>query len=841
MMAMLMVFTVSVWGQNGNESPVWQNKVKKIKIREATGLPDYLKFLPGEEIELAQAPDFLRSTLKMRPEDQLVLKKTERDQLGMQHFRYSQTYKGVPVEFSYYYVHAANNRVKSVNGHFIPVTGAVVPVVTQSFALDQAKAALGGIRFMWEDQGEETLLKMETGDPNATWLPEGELVFAPQNTQFRAEEYRLAWKLDVYAAEPHRREVFYVDATSGNILFRENKIHTADSAGVAHTMYSGIQNIVADFTGSGFRMRESGRGGGVRTLNMNNGTSFNAATDFTDADNIWNDSTNNDHAAGDAHWGAEMTYDYFFTQHGRNSYDDNGAPMRSYIHYDVNYANAFWNGSRMTYGDGGGGNRPFCTLDVCGHEFSHGVTGNSAGLVYQDEPGALNESFSDIFGAAIEFWARPGNANWFIGEELGTFRSMSDPNAFFDPDTYKGSYWAGGTFDNGGVHTNSGVQNFWFYLLSTGGTGTNDNGDAYSVNGIGVDSAAAIAYRNLNVYLGPSSEYDDAGFYAVEAASDIFGECSPQMIATMNAWYACGVGRPFGPLAADFEADEFEFCSTPATVQFNNLSVGGLSYWWDFDDGTFSTAPNPSHNYSFLGTYSPTLTAYGCGTDEDTVLKANYILIDPDVPCTSNMPFSGSSEIESCEGRLRDSGGNGNYLSNVISTTTIAPSGAGNVELTFSYFDYVVGGDYIAIYDGADIAAPLIGYYAGTSLPNGGVIASTGPSITIQERTNGSQESGGFELTWSCLTSMENGVEAARFEIFPNPADNAYTIRIDGFSTPHLMITLTNAMGQKIWNEPVNATGTWEKAYDASSLPAGVYFVELTDGESRQTQKLIVR
>ena len=194
-----------------------------------------------------------------------------------------------------------------------------------------------------------------------------------------------------------------------------------------------------------------------------------------------------------------MTYDYFLKNFGRNSFDGNGAKIRSYIHYRSNYVNAFWNGYVMTYGDGNGSSwYPLTSVDICGHEVTHAVTTNSAGLIYRYESGALNESFSDIFGVTVDFTTRPGQANWIMGDEFGTiFRDMSDPNSMGHPDTYLGNYWSDtcvGCYDQGGVHINSNVQNYWYYLLSEGGSGTNDNGDSYNVNSIGLNSASLIAY-----------------------------------------------------------------------------------------------------------------------------------------------------------------------------------------------------------------------------------------------------------------------------------------------------------------------------------------------------------
>jgi hypothetical protein len=180
------------------------------------------------------------------------------------------------------------------------------------------------------------------------------------------------------------------------------------------------------------------------------------------------------------------------------------------------------------------------TDDIMGHEFTHGVTQDEAGLVYQNESGALNESFSDIFGDMVESYAE-GINDWLVGADRGAIRSFSNPNDYNDPDTYKGTHWYTGTGDHGGVHTNSGVQNHWFYLLSVGGSGTNDKGQSYNVTGIGRFAARDIAYRALTVYLTSSSQYIDARKASLRAALDLYGQCTQEIISVGDAWHAVGV------------------------------------------------------------------------------------------------------------------------------------------------------------------------------------------------------------------------------------------------------------------------------------------------------------
>ncbi|WMI68989.1 M4 family metallopeptidase [Mangrovimonas sp. YM274] len=272
----------------------------------------------------------------------------------------------------------------------------------------------------------------------------------------------------------------------------------------------------------------------------------------------------------DAHWGMEQTYDFYYNVFDRQSFDGLGSTIKQYVGPQASLLddifgtsagmpnNAFALGQPyniMVYGLGDGQYmNPVVGLDVLGHEFTHIVVDHNGngGLMYLGEAGALNESFADIFGACTEFYSDV-NADWLIGEEVRVgapfLRSMSNPNAGMQPDTYNGTYWvdpASGQ-DNGGVHTNSGVQNYWFYLLAEGGTGTNDLNDAYDVSAIGLDKARQIAYRNLTTYLTEGATHFDAYLGSLQAAEDLYGNPSLEYTAVEDAWYAVGVGPDIGP------------------------------------------------------------------------------------------------------------------------------------------------------------------------------------------------------------------------------------------------------------------------------------------------------
>ena len=230
----------------------------------------------------------------------------------------------------------------------------------------------------------------------------------------------------------------FVDARSGEVIGTQERIHTADTQATATTKYSGVRTITTDQVSStSYRLRETGRGNGIETKNVKTATSTTGAVDFTDTDNNWNNvNAAMDEAATDAHWATEMTYDYLKIVHKRNSIDDKGFKLLNYIHWDKQWFNASWNGQFMRYGDGTG-TKPLTTVDIGAHEMTHGLTEHSAGLVYQGESGALNESFSDIFGNSVEQYAKPADAKWTMGENIGAIRDMKNPAAFSDPDTYK--------------------------------------------------------------------------------------------------------------------------------------------------------------------------------------------------------------------------------------------------------------------------------------------------------------------------------------------------------------------------------------------------------------------
>lgn len=691
----------------GTEATAICKGSKSVLINDQSRVPSFITFREDSKYAPTMIQDVIRPALKMQLADGMQAKSIIRDEIGFTHERFFQTYNDIRVEGGEYIVHSRNGFVQSVNGMwFDGITVNTTPALTKDDAVAKAKAFVNASVYKWEVPGEEAWLKISTRNPNATFYPSGELVIVCHNGDIMAKDYVLAWKLDIYAAEPMSRQWIFVDAMSGEIVHTNDRIHHIDVAGAGSTMYSATQNFTCDNYGAGqYRLREAARGQGIETYDLNNTTNYGGAVDFTNTTSNWTSTANQDDAGRDAHWGAEGTYDFYLNEMGRDGLDGSGMLMQSYVHYDNGYDNAFWDGQVMTYGDGSqsaGGFNPLVAIDVCGHEFTHGVTENSSNLDYQDESGALNESFSDIFGTAIEFYKKPSSADFLIGEEIvvtpGALRSMQNPNAYGDPDCYGGTNWYTGTADNGGVHTNSGVQNFWYYLVSQGGSGTNDLGDAYSITGIGWYDAARVAFRNNCYYLVSTSDYADSRTYSIQAAQDLFGACTPEVIAVTNAWYACGVGPIYSAVVtASFSGDILTSCSVPTTVNFTNTSVNSSDAVWDFGDNTTDTAYNPSHTYTTPGTFNVQLTSSSaCGTD--MVIQNSYITINaPSAPVANGTQICNPASVSlnaTGSGTLgwysQQVGGTpvatgGTYTTPVLSTTTtyyvenVAPQAPVNV------------------------------------------------------------------------------------------------------------------------------------------------------------------
>ncbi|MEZ4941741.1 MAG: M4 family metallopeptidase [Saprospiraceae bacterium] len=552
----LLLYSVMLWLLAAGTAFAQSNPDREPLFYSRYGNPDWLTVAENVNLTATELVQLHLRDLGLGPNDELRRYRTDTDDLGFTHYRYQQYHRSVPVDGAELLIHEKDGRVHTLNGKLVRGLDIEVrPTLPGSKALQLGLQHLPAQRYMWESPEAEALLRRIRQNPSATFFPKPELVLVAPGFTRNAADFQLAWQVEIFAEQPSVRRELFISAANGSILEEADLLHDQNTPGTAETKYSSTRPIVTDSMDTNlFRLVETTRGNGIETYNMQRGTEHADAVDFLDDDNNWNNvNPEKDEVATDAHWGAEMTFDYFSQKHNHPGVNGNNMALISFVHYDENWVNAQWTGDWARFGDGNGASYgPLTSLDVVGHEFVHGITQFTANLRYRNESGALNESFSDIFGTAIELWAAPERGDWLIGEDFALstaspFRNMADPKKEENPDTYKGEHWVFGTADNGGVHTNSGVQNHWFYLLTAGGSGKNDLNLDYSVSGLGLDTAAAIAFRNLKYYLVRLSEYADAREGALQSAEDIYGPCSTPFQETANAWYAVGVGKLLSP------------------------------------------------------------------------------------------------------------------------------------------------------------------------------------------------------------------------------------------------------------------------------------------------------
>ncbi|MFF7307333.1 M4 family metallopeptidase [Streptomyces sp. NPDC008137] len=473
------------------------------------------------------------------------------DEDGTQHVRYDRTYHRLPVLGGDFVLHlnpdgsyrGANRATKSALS-----IARVTPKVTAPKAADLAASLLRAAHL------GETLKKL-TAKPR---LVVDALHGAP----------KLAWQTDAVAHDglgnPVGRTVL-TDATTGDQIDAWDTMETVSGDG--KSLYGGTVALNTTKSGSSYGLKDATRGG-TYTGDAENKTdrclltvcvTRAPATLFTDADNHWATGTTSDRAtvAVDAQYGTDVTWDYYKNVHGRSGIAGDGKGSFNRVHYGKNYNNAFWDDNCfcMTYGDGDGKQLgPLVSLDVAGHEMSHGVTSKTAALTYSGESGGLNEATSDIFGTLVEFHANnakdPGD--WLIGEKvvrsgLGreALRRMDKPSK----DGKSADCWSDKAADLD-VHYSSGIGNHFAYLLAEGSGTKTINGvshssptcDGTTVKGIGKAKLGKIWYRALTVYMTSSTDYAAARKATLNAAKDLYGNGSTEQKAVAAAWSAVDVG-----------------------------------------------------------------------------------------------------------------------------------------------------------------------------------------------------------------------------------------------------------------------------------------------------------
>ncbi|WP_018546010.1 M4 family metallopeptidase [Streptomyces sp. LaPpAH-108] len=483
-------------------------------------------------------------TLGLGAKEKLVVRDVVKDNDGTVHTRYERTYAGLPVLGGDLVVHTppASLAAGTVSTTFnnkrtlkvASTTAAVTKSAAQSTALKAAKAlkadkpaADSARKVIWAGSGSPTL----------------------------------AWESVIGGFQddgtPSKLHVI-TDATTGKELYRYQAVQT----GTGKTQYSGTVSLNTTLSGSTYQLYDTTRGG-HKTYNLNKGTSG-TGTLFTDADDVWGSGAGSDTqtAAADAAYGAQETWDFYKNTFGRSGIRNDGVAAYSRVHYSSGYVNAFWDDSCfcMTYGDGTGNTHALTSLDVAGHEMSHGVTSNTAGLNYTGESGGLNEATSDIFGTGVEFYANNASdpGDYLIGEKID-INGDGSPLRYMDKPSKDGASKDSWSSSLGGldVHYSSGPANHFFYLLSEGSgtkvingvTYNSPTSDGVAVTGIGRDKALQIWYKALTTYMTSSTNYAGARTAALNAATALYGANSAEYAAVGNAFAGINVGSHINPPA----------------------------------------------------------------------------------------------------------------------------------------------------------------------------------------------------------------------------------------------------------------------------------------------------
>ena len=616
----------------------------------------------------------------------------ESDHLGYRHQRLEQIHQGIPVLGGDVNVHFdGQNNPYEVNGKYIPdLTLSVTPSISANQAVDTARA---------------DFVANKGAAPDAIALVSGPdlLVYALGDTPV------LAYQI-VIRTRPDNTWKYWINAQTGAVV---RSVSTVCKI-AAPTKTGGT---AATLTGT----RSAGEGGAVVSFagwsqngvyymydpanyyflwNANNSATATAPTTPTldavqaVADSATADLTSPAGSAGlvasftdprtyayrtTTNWGTTdptevsiaknmaSVFEYYRVIHNRNGVNGaNGAAgkaVAAVVHFDSKYVNAYWDGTAMYFGDGDNvQSTSLGVLDVCGHELTHGVTEFSANLNYQDESGALNESFSDVMGETIEFYAQPdgraaypndtpGAADWKLGEDCwlegSCLRDMRNPastvtmnSGYQQPSKYGGTYWQNyktDTSDNGGVHQNSGVQNYFYYLLCDGGSGTND-GLSYSVTGIGITNARLVAYRALTVYCTTTTDYKGARDAWVSAANDLNSAWVPSVKA---AWNAVGVAgtSPVITSATSLRGAvgsslSYQIVATQTPISF---AATGLPTGVTVNSGTGLISGTPT----VAGTFNVSISA--TNSDGTGTASLQIVILPADTAVSSITSFSPAS------------------------------------------------------------------------------------------------------------------------------------------------------------------------------------------------------
>ncbi|WP_330298660.1 M4 family metallopeptidase [Streptomyces sp. NBC_00503] len=546
--------------------------------------------------------------LGLADSEKLVVRDVVKDADGTTHTTYERTYNGIPVLGGDMTVHAKGGVTKSVTKatnadvKVADTTATVAPAAAEGAALSAASAAGG------------KSAKADKGARKVIWAADGAPVLAYETVVGGLQHDGTPSQLHVIT-----------NAKTGAKITEWQSIET----GIGNTMYSGQVTLGTTQSGSTFTLNDAGRGG-HKTYDLNGGTGTGTGTLFSATSDTWGNgaASNRATAAADAHYGAQLTWDFYKNVMGRNGLRNDGVAPYSRVHYGNAYVNAFWDDSCfcMTYGDGTSNTHPLTSIDVAAHEMTHGLTSVTGNMTYSGEPGGLNEATSDIMAAAVEFNANNPNdvGDYLVGEKID-INGDGTPLRYMDKPSKDGgskdSWYSGlGNLD---VHYSSGPANHVFYLMSEGSGAKVINGVSYNsptadnlpVTAIGRDAASKIWFRALTVgYFKSNTNYAAARTATLQAAADLYGQGSATYNNVANAWAGIAVGARISngvTVTNPGNQNTVTGSAVSLQVQATSTNAGALSYAaTGLPTGLSINSSNGliSGTASTAGTYNATIT-----------------------------------------------------------------------------------------------------------------------------------------------------------------------------------------------------------------------------------------
>ncbi len=799
---------------------------------------------------LSQSQDLLKKVLKTDAFTSFQIYEEKTDELGFTHTRFQQYYKGIKVHDAVYFVHSQNGVISHINGDYRQLYNAnAKATLSVSEALSQTLTKIAAKEYSWQNPEAEQELRYLRADSSATYLPKGELVWVRdiKASKGSSEVHRLAYYFEITATQPDLHLAVYTDAMTGEVIQQNSTV--CNILGDAQTRYSGTRQIDTRRRSNGtFELVSADATDPntiyVRTQNAKNANMFDNNNNWTQAEYR----NTGDDVALDVHWGGVAAQSYWQSKYGRNGYDDKGTPL-NLVARAGDGDNAYWFNDSKTaaFCDGASVFNPLTSLDVVGHELGHGFSwswGLNSGS--GGETPALHEGFSDIWGVCLSFFNNKGS--WLVGHEImknnSCLRNLAFPKdtraANISPNTYQGEF-SGRSNHHDGV-----VLGHWFHLLSVGGSGRNDRGNAFNVRGISLEKAEKITYRMATQYLTPNAQYSHIAQAALQAAKDIYGICSPEVISVGNALYAVGllntpyiVGSTemfeFHPIVCDMYRS-YRFSARVWNTQFG--LVPNTRFRWHIENNSRLSMNGQVgvdvitddygvnvyvDNIPNLDSHWATITATPLDCVDATPISYRFWVGKPD-------EIGELSSVSLCLG-----------TSNHVSVEEIAG--------TEEYVWYVDPTEATIDYSHGNFA---------TITPN--KVSSVKLFLMVKNRCSlpRSIEDDKFQYTYrwkvydlpiesgeKCNTMCNNPkLPCLYFVGFPNPATSTYTITTKGDFKERGMVTpfsykIYNSMGVNM-TENSSEDGA-DKQLDVSTWADGLYVIQLQSGNISQYLKFVVQ